>query len=222
MLTVEACLGRLSDVASDPVKDAQGNLYEITNTWDRRFIADVSQHVNGGAAISTAQSSVVLKLITRYRDHLIASGIHGPTLDALLLVPQYKTPPYQSTVMPREVRWAGDSKLIFRCKFNAGIQEDIKRLKGYNHFLPHQFPVFNREHKLWIVDINSGNWERAMDIIKRHNFSFDDQVAEFFLECANSAGKPSEIVTKSDHIEITVRDDDFLASWVNGIKALEG
>lgn len=221
MLTVETCLKNLEAVCNAPVTDAQGNVFEITNTWDRRFISDVAEHSRNGKAISTSQSSVVIKLIDRYRDHLVHRGIIRTELDQLIAFPQYTKPPYQSTILPREVRWAGDNKLVFRCKYNAGIIDDIKKLKGTNCFLPIQYPTFFREEKLWIVDINSGNVEKAMDVIKRHKFAFDDAVAQFFLDIENGKGKRSQIETDGETIQITVRNDDLLNSWLNIIHILE-
>jgi len=163
----------------------------------------------------------VLKLVQKYRDHLIESGISESNLDGLLTLPVYEKTPYQSTKLLREVRYAGDNKLVFRCKFNAGIIEDIKKLKGSNHFQCQVYPLFLRDSKLWVVDINSGNWERAMDIIKRHNFGFDDQVANYFLEVSNALNGTSAIEVEDTVIHITVRNDDFLDSWVNGLVKLE-
>ena len=221
MLTVETCLKNLEAVCNTPVADSQGNVFEITNTWDRRFISDVAEHCRNGKAISTSQSSVVIKLIDRYRDHLVHRGIIRTELDQLIAFPQYARPPYQSTVLPREVRWAGDNKLVFRCKYNAGIIDDIKKLKGTNYFLPIQYPTFFREEKLWIVDVNSGNVEKTMDVIKRHKFAFDDAVAQFFLDIENSKGKRSQIETDGESIKITVRSDDLLNAWLNTLQILE-
>lgn len=220
MLTVEDCLRNLEAVCQTPVTDRQGNTYEITNIWDIRFIGDVAEHSINGKAISTAQSSVVLKLIDRYKDHLVARGLQLTQIDQLIAFPQYTRPPYESTVLPREVRWAGDNKLVFRCKYNAGIIEDIKRLKGTNYFLPHQYPMFFRDQKLWVVDVNSGNAEKTMDVIKRHKFDFDDAVAQFFLDIENGKGQRSECVTDGQTIAVTVRNDDLLNSWLNALQIL--
>ena len=220
MLTVEICLNRLEDIIEFP--PTSGHIvHEITNTWDQRFIRDVAKHVTNGFAISTSQSAIVLKLIDRYKDHLIAAGVQSSALDQLLVCPQYSKAPYQSVELPREVRWAGDNKLVFRCKYNQGVVEDIKRLKGGNTFLPHQFPIFNREQKLWIVDVNVGNYDRVMDVIKRHRFAFDDAVTEFFFEIENGKDQPSVIEATEQNIVVTVRNDEFFNAWLNTLKALE-
>lgn len=221
MLSVEDCLEALDSIAANPVRDAQGNVYEISNSWDSRFVNDVWQHCRNGQAISTSQSEVLIKLIQRYRDHLIEYGIIAPSLDQLLITPTYKRTPYQSSHLPREVRYAGKNKLVFRCKYNSGVIEDIKKLKGTNHFLDRPNPSWLKEHKLWIVDVNSGNWERVMNVIQRHRFDFDDTVAQYFMEVSNSLNTRSGAETHDDHIVVTARNDDFLDSWLSGLVSLE-
>jgi hypothetical protein len=220
MITVETCLKKLEGICLRPVADPSGQIFEITNVWDRRFLGDVAEHSRNGKAISTAQSAVVLKLIDRYRDHLLCCGLTAGELDQLLAFPRYAIPPYQSTLLPREVRWAGDNKLVFRCKYNAGIIEDIKKLKGENHFLPQFFPTFSKE-KLWLVDVNSENYQKVMDVIKRHRFSFDDTVAEFFMNIENSRGQRSDVIVDGDTISVVVKNDSLLNGWLNAIKNLE-
>lgn len=220
MLTVEHCLHRLEDICSDPVTLASGDQLEITNSWDRRFISDVSQHVANGSAISTSQSTIVLKLIERYQDHLIADGIAGSAIDQLLVIPQYKKAPYQSVELPREVRYAGDNKLVFRCKYNQAVVDAIKALKSDKLFNSYNYPTFNREHKLWLVDVNGQNYDKVMEVIKRHKFAFDDDVANYFLEIENSKGQPSSIVTDGETIQINVRNDAFLQNWLGSLQSL--
>lgn len=220
MKTVESYLRILEDICQNPKPNAAGDELEITNTWDRRFIGDVAEHVANGAAISTAQSAIVLKLIERYRILITDRGHLDSEIAQLLLFPQYSKPPYQSDVLPREVRWAGDNKLVFRCKYNQGVIEDIKRLKGTNYFLPRGFPLWHKDTKLWVIDVNSGNHEKVMDVIKRHKFAFDDAVAQFFLDIENGKGQRSDIEVNGDTIEITVRNDDLLNAWVNALQVI--
>jgi hypothetical protein len=220
MITVETCLKKLEDICRRPVADAAGQIFEISNVWDRRFLSDVAEHSRNQKAISTAQSAVVLKLIDRYKDHLVCCGLTTSELDQLLAFPRFAIPPYQSTLLPREVRWAGDNKLVFRCKYNAGIIEDIKKLNGNNIFSPNYFPTFTKE-KLWLVDVNSGNYQKVMDVIKRHRFSFDDTVAEFFMNIENSSGRRSEVIVDDGNITIVVRNNSLLNAWLNSIHNLE-
>ena len=220
MLTIEYCLEKLDEINWDPPVGQLGVTLDISNTWDRRFISDVCFHSRQTKPITTAQGELAIKIITRYRDHLIAAGETAAEIDALIALPIFRIPPHASTVVPREVRWIGNSKLAFRCKYNAMIIEELKKLKGVNHY-DEGYPAFNREWKLWIIDINSGNWERAMELIRRHRFAFDSSVEQFFLECANSNQTLSSAEIDGDQIKIEVRNDDLLSCWMNNLIDLE-
>lgn len=222
MLSVEECLEALDTLENRDVIGASGQTLKITNSFDRRFIGDVTTHTRAGKAISTSQGQVGLKLIQRYQGILADMGYQPLQLNQLTTTPNYRTAPYQSTVLPREVRWAGNNVLVFRCKFNDAVIQDIKRLKSANLFEHQNYPLFLRDAKLWLVNVNSGNWERVMDVIKRHRFHFDDTVAEYFTEVANSAGQRSQVASTDTEITVTARDDDFLAGWINAIEKLEG
>ena len=222
MLSVEECLEALDTLEHKDVVGSSGQTLKITNSFDRRFIGDVTTHTRAGKAISTAQGQVGLKLIQRYQDILSDMGYQSIQISQLSTTPVYRAAPYQSTVLPREVRWAGNNVLVFRCKYNDAVIQDIKRLKSTNLFEHQNYPLFLRDAKLWLVNVNSGNWERVMDVIKRHRFHFDDTVAEYFTEVANSVGQRSQIASTDTEITITARDDDFLTGWINAIEKLEG
>lgn len=152
MLTLEDCLEALDSINWNPPVTATGKS-EILNTWDRRFISDVTYHVREGKPLSTGQGSLALKLITRYRSCLVAYGISDAQLTQMLATPIYRQIPFASTTLPREVRWAGDNLLAFRCKYNAVIKEELKKLAdGATHS---RVPKFNQAHKLWVVEVHN-------------------------------------------------------------------
>lgn len=220
MLTIEDCLELLDEISEEPVQDQLGNLLEITNSWDRRFINDIASHTRQNQKISTAQSEIVIKLINRYEQHLVARGVNSLDLSRLVVSPAYRQNPYVSTVMPREVRWAGDNLLVFRFKFNAGIVEDVKRLRVES---PYSFGMtsFNRDFKVWTVSVNSENLDRVMDLIKRHNFNVDDTVIEYFLNAVNARGAKSSASLENGVINVTIKDDSFFDFWISSIYKLE-
>lgn len=223
MLTLEECLEKLDEINWEPAIDAAGLSLEISNTWDRRFISDICFHTRQNKPISTAQGDLALKIIGRYRAHLEASGISPIALDTLLTstTPSFRLPAHTSTLVPREVRWVGDSKLVFRCKYNPIIIEDIKKLKGVNHFSSESYPLYSRDWKLWIVDVNSGNFERVMELIRRHRFAFDSAVENFFLECMKSIEMRSTADLDGDTIKVEVRNDDLLNAWLCNLVELD-
>ena len=220
MLTVEECLKTLDAITWGTSTFPDGSAIKISNTWDARFINDVASHVAEGKAISTAQADIVIKLIGRYRSQLEAKGLSSTDLDVLVQHPTFLRPPYQSHQVARQVRWVGDNQLVFRCKYNAAIVEDIKKLRGVSYFNAHSKPRFNQEYKLWIVTINSGNLDRTMDVIKRHKFEFDSDVEMFFLNAANAFGQKSTADIENGVINIEVKDDDLLNAWIKSVTML--
>jgi hypothetical protein len=219
MLTVEDGLEKLKKICDKP-RTIGTITYQIKDTWDLQFINDVVRRVFDNSAISTSQGDVVMRLIARYKPHLIAVGLVENDIDILIAAPKYRRPPYQSEPLAREVRWAGNNKLVFRCKYSQNIVSDLKKCGSTNHFVE-RYPMFDRDHKLWIVDVNSGNWKTVMNLIKRHKFAFDDTVTQYFMEVSNAEGQDSEATVVDDKIKVTVKDDDMLDNWLNCIKVLD-
>lgn len=223
MLSIEDCLEQLDVINWDPPTDSDGKLLSITNTWDRRFISDVSFHTRSGKPISTAQGTLALKLIQRYRNELTHSTFADYQLEALLNTPHYRHTPHESTNFSREVRWIGDSKLAFRCKYNPSVGDDIKKLRTsgihmVNSNIRGTGPKFVKDHKLWVVTVDTQNIERVMELIRRHCFKFDDAVAEFLTEVSNARANNSSAQVTATGIHISVRDDEFLNAVLNDLK----
>lgn len=217
MLSIEDCLELLDVINWDPPADDEGTLLSITNTWDRRFISDICYHTRTGKAITTAQGALALKLINRYRIQLAAYGVTAAQLDALAHAPQYRLPPHTSVSVPREVRWLGNSVLAFRSKYNNVVTEDIKKLRVDNPFNPTSTVYFHKEDKLWLVEVQSRNVDRVIEVIRRHGFAFDDAVAEFLMEVSNSLEQPSSAEIVDGAIRVHVRNDMFLNEWFNDL-----
>jgi hypothetical protein len=216
MLTIEDCLEQLDVINWDPPVDNTGKLLSISNTWDRRFISDVSFHTRQNNPISTAQGTLALKLINRYRNELQHSSMMGYQLDALLSTPQYRHSPHESLNFSREVRWLGDSKLAFRSKYNPGVGEDIKKLRASGVLTQTNngrgaSPRFSKPEKSWIVQVDLSNVERVMEVIRRHCFKFDDNVAEFLTEVSNSKDAHSSARLSEDSIHVEVRGNEFMS-----------
>lgn len=217
MLTVEECLTTLHTLNETASTDS----IVVSNIWDRRFISDVAGYVDQGKAISTAQGDIAIKLISKYRHILVSCGLYDADIGMLLITPVYRIAPYQSTYLPREVRWAGNNKLAFRFKFNGPIKDDIKKLEGVNHFTGSSKPWFDRSNKLWIVDVNSGNYQSVMNFIQRYGFKVDSTVEQYFLAIVNSIGRPSTIEVVDENIVVVSHNDDFLDAWLQLIGPLE-
>ena len=209
MLTVEDCLEVLNSIVGHKTKYG----FTIQDKWDRQFISDIAKHTSSGSNMSTTQADVIVKLIDRYRLHLSSVGIREIELKHLLTAPIFRKNPYQSTPIPREVRYIGGNYLAFRCKFNSNIVDDLKLLRNDMRLLRYQYPIYNQEYKLWIVPISSLNLDRVMSVIKRYKFDFDSGVENFLLEVTNTIGATPTIDIVDDSIEVVVQDDILLAEW---------
>jgi hypothetical protein len=203
----------LDDINWNPVPYC-GSVLEITSNWDRCFISDVAYHVREGKPLSTAQGKLALKLIDRYKKHLEIKGTAVADLESLLLNPAYKQEPHISVASPREVRYMGNSKLLFRCKYNKPVVEDIKTLKNYSQFQQGSQPKFNGKYKVWVVLVDLSNVNKVMDVIRRHRFNFDNEVTEFLMEVVNAKGQKSEISIEDNQIIIRCRDDEIFSNWL--------
>jgi hypothetical protein len=137
-------------------------------------------------------------------------------VDQLHQSPQYRLPPHTSTSVPREVRWLGNSVLAFRSKYNPIVTEDIKKLRVDNPFNPTTV-FFHKEDKLWLVEVHVRNFDRVMEVIRRHSFAFDDDVAEFLMEVSNSKDTTSSAEIVDNTIQVHARDDVFLSEWLNDL-----
>jgi hypothetical protein len=213
LLTIEECLEHLDEINWNPVPYC-GNVLEITSNWDRCFISDVAYHTREGKALSTAQGKLALKLIDRYKKSLEIKGVVAVELEALLLNPIYKQEPHISVSAPREVRYAGDSKIVFRCRYNKPVVEDIKTLKNHSHIQHNSHPKYNGTNKIWLVHVDLSNVNKVIDVIRRHRFNFDDELAEFLTEVVNAKGQKSEITIEDNQIIIQCKDDELLSSWL--------
>lgn len=218
MLTVESLLEKLEEFLWTPPYQ-NGNKQEITVLKDRRFISDVSSYTRGGKPLSTAQSNIVMKLIAKYRNLLIVSGMDGAAIDALVNSPVHRQPPYESKTLRREVRYIGDNKLLMRFKYNPTIIERLREIKSTNPYTRQTTPTFieiNEDTKLWLLEVNDASYPKIVEIIRAFRFEFDDSVVEYFMNFENNLGLPSRAVVNDDTIEVTCLDG-FVTEWVKFI-----
>lgn len=202
MITVEDLLEKLDELLWTPVY-ANGEKMEIKAIWDRQFISDVSNYTREGKCLSTSQSALGIKLIKRYTQHLVISGFDQNSVEAITNSPVHRLQPYQSSNIRREVKYLGDNKLIFRFKYNPSIIEKLREMKHSNPYTNKNYPDFNSDLKVWMVEVTVLNQEKIMSIISDFKFDFDDDVAEFFMNFENSKGGESSCVVKEDEIVVT-------------------
>lgn len=214
MATVEDYLETLGESLYsyyDPAHNSSGQ--SISASWDRQFISDLSSKTKEGKQLSTAQADIAVKLVNRYKRILIARDHIASEIEQCVGSPTYRKGLYQSTHLPREVRYAGQKRLLFRSKYNPTLVRELKGLKNTGA----DVRFYNKDDaKIWVVEVNERNLEKIMEIIKTYKFGFDDEVTEFLTKCANAKEEKSEISFDETSLEIvvTVKNDSFMASWI--------
>lgn len=192
----------------------------LSDPWYSRFISNVYMHVAENKPLSTEQARIVLKLVARLRPHLIEHRVaHADTIDRLLSHPVYRRLPYQSSNIPREVRYIGDNCVAFRFKYNDVILEAIKSLRKKNEYFADDLTRFDFTARVWIVRVTRDTLDPIFKIIKEHRFQFDDATLDYLTLASNSKGKPSTFVydPESGRIVANVCDNEIVATWVRNV-----
>lgn len=185
----------------------------LINEWYVGFIASVSRHVRAGKQLSTSQGTTILKLIVQVRRPLVRHGMAtDDDIDNMLHQPEYRRPLYESTHIPREVRYLGDNCLGFRFKQNDLIVETIKAL-GHDS-LPR--PRFQWEQRIWVVPVWRHNLQKIMTLVNEYQFNLDAETTAYLRLARQSIDQPSTFVLAEEHgvILANVCDDPLLAAWI--------
>lgn len=219
----------VEDVITDfavKIEDAQSALGERLreNQWNRKFILSLAESVKAKRALSSEQSRVFLKLVRDMKSIIVAFDDEycDGTVSNFLEYPRHRQPPYQSSYLPKEVRYLGDNKLGFRFKRNDEILRDIKALRNRvkdTRVRDHMTPTFHRQARMWIVPVTRETIKGVMNLIRNHNFKFDEAVWQYLLLAENSRGEPSRFVydPESGRIIVNVCDNDVLAAWIRHV-----
>ena len=215
MATLEDCIEQLDEINWDPPLDNTGRAYGISNGWDRRFISEVAYHTRDCAKpLSTGQVGVIHKLVDRYRVHLELSGLRHTLIEQVLVERTTRLPPNTSSSVKREVRWAGDSNLVFRFKFNLEIKDAIKAFKTSDCFGTHK-TTYEPKNKLWVVPVSVANYEAVIKIISQYGFDFDESVAQLLSGISNSRFGKANASIVDDEICVEIKDDAFMARMMS-------
>jgi len=222
MYTIEDLLEALDALSQRPPTDRNGNRIEIKAPWDRRFFSDVGFKTREGNCLSTGQGAIVIKLIHRYTEQLVLAGFEAESIKTLIRSPVYRKIPYQSTNLPREVRYIGNRRLAFRSKFNPNILADIKKLKTSTlPLVGNSCPFFNKTHKVWIVEVGNHNLEKVIEFIRRYKFGFDHDVEQFLTDCTNARDNKTKVELSEGKIKVTLQNDEWMASWFDSVFVVE-
>jgi hypothetical protein len=212
-MTVEELLLILEECLWSPPR-MDGVELLVDKEKDKKFISSMASKVHTNQRMSTKQAYVVLKLISAYTA-IIAAKKRVPfeKIHELLRTPVYVNEPYESISIPNEVRYAGDDFLVFKFKFHPIIKEEIKELKADLPFTD-PYPKYNNMHRVWIVKVSITNIESIMTVIRKYEFNFDDDLAQYFTNILNTKNKIPEIMIENNKCVIDIPNDDVFSDYV--------
>ncbi len=205
-------------------KDPLGQILSLDD-WTKKFVLSLHGSVQGGRALSTKQASAFLNVVRRLKKSMggPVGGFSEELLERFLASPRYRQQPYQSTAVAKEVRYLGDNKLGFRFPRIDEIMSDIKALSNRGRdatWKDFNRATFNRQFRMWVVPVTRDTYQSVMKIIGKHDFAYDDAVAEFLTLAENSKFQPSTFVLDPDtgKIVANICDNAILDSWVRRVR----
>lgn len=180
--------------------------------WDQKFVMDITGRTREGYPLSVKQAEVAVKILNKHTNFLAKQTRLSPEeIEYFLSNPKYRRELFQSRELKKQVRYIGNRKLAFRCKFNPTFRDKVKALKTENG--EETCAHFHRPSKLWIVEVNKSNIDDVMDIISSFKFNFDDDVAQFLTDCKNAEEKSNKIEDTGESIRLTFNNDNTMASY---------
>lgn len=190
---------------------------KITNKYDLRFLWDIGYKTSKGRNMSSKQATLLVKILSKYSSLLLTLGYDDYTLETFFNAPSFRTEPYVSHECKREVRYLGDGLLAFRFLFNPQILDEIKKIINMTNKqdLVQSNSYFEKHHRIWIVEVTKGNYQKLMKLIKSFSFGFDEEVEYLFLLCENSDSSVSINKLQNTDYEFIVIDDKIFSGWLD-------
>ena len=207
----------------------------IDDPWHKDFIESIGIQIDLQKPLSTKQSEMVLKIIRKVRYYITSYGWMGDQeLTNLLNSPNYARPIYQSTHVPKEVRYIGSNKLAFRFKFAPALNERVRklcdvqknswfteeipvRMQPYENLTPKPYrnPIYN----IWIVPVFRFNIQAILALIAEEQFGKDQAVENYLKLIQKSINMPSTFKVDQEFqvILANVCDNPLLAGWITEV-----
>jgi hypothetical protein len=191
----------------------------LNDHWRRKFIESVFAQIERDRPLSTEQAKIVLSIIKDVEAHLVRYGdADQEELSKLFVYPRYRHEPYQSTIIPKEVRHVGSNILAFRFKYNTAIIADIRNMQRKTTHMP---AYFNREHKVWIVPVTHANLAEVKQIMREYKFTTDEATDRWLNMAKDSCGKPSTFKIKEGIVVAKVNDNEIMGQWMQNALGAE-
>lgn len=199
--------------------DKEGFDTILSDHWRRKFVESVFAQIERGRPLSTEQAKIVLGMIKDVEAYLVRYGdADQEELSKLFVYPRYRQEPYQSTVIPKEVRHIGSNILAFRFKYNTAIINDIRNLQRKTTHMP---PYFHREYKVWIIPVTHTNFDEVKQIMREYKFNSDEATDRWLNMAKDSRGKPSTFEIKEGLVVAKVNDNEIMGQWMQNALGAE-
>ena len=176
--------------------------------YDRTFIDDISCKIYSGKGLSERQAQVVWKIVNKYLNFITACNIDLDALLSLIENPKYRRPLYKSTIIPREIRYIGDSKFAVRFNFNPNVKNDLQSSVTECKW--------NKDNKFWVVAIFKHDHDAFLRFIRKHKFELDSVTNEM-LNYMTSLDHGYEIGEKNGRVFVNIVDNQCLYNLLNMI-----
>lgn len=201
-------------VISASLDDGETYAGLIRGEWYVNFITNMANHVRNKKQLSTEQAKMILKIIEKIKNRIISLGqFKKHEIDDLLKNPIYRKTLYQSSNVPREVRFIGNNILAFRFKYDPLLRRDVKNIKN---------SYFEPINKLWLVPVTRDTIDAINDLIDDGKFSMDNLTNLYLTECRDGGkDRPSfKIDEETDIIVSKIPNDILISNWI--VEVLDG
>jgi hypothetical protein len=200
----------------------------LSDEWSLKFISNVGQYVDANKPLSNKQGAVILKMIDKVRSCLVEYGYAtNAEISTMLVNPQYRHEPYESTFVPKEVRHLGGNLLAFRFKKNDEIKDALKvicrgKITGWLGGEMFQSSMgqtarYDWLYKLWIVPVCRFNIREIIALIHKEQFGRDDATSDYLRLARRSFDQPSLCAIHDGIILANVCDDPLLSGWITEV-----
>lgn len=225
MLHVEDLILPLNDFVLEAAQPHRNALQVVMQRWGEdtdwnvRFLSSLVATTGMGKPISTAQATVLLKLISTHRTEL-SVRFGSEAVERLIKQPVYRIEPYQTRQFPREVRHVGGNLLALRFKLDPRIVDFLRTRMTNAMGVSATRPRFDPDSRLWIVPVTRGNLSLVMSMIAEFDFAYDEATLEWLTLAHNAEGASSHFFSAPelpDQIVANVCDNEYVSFFVTEI-----
>ena len=216
-------------INKNPKIKVVSNETDILDNWDIDFISSVAHQIEKDGELSTRQNYFIMKILKKMSSTIIKfNWVSIDDIDNFIDKPLYKKPLYHSKNVIREVKYAGDNKLVFRFKRNEilfnklknisipdktdWIEDITENLNDCENVV--EKSRYDSYYHVWIVPVYRFNIEKIVAFMDENNFDVDNNVVNYLSNVFDDVNKPEEITVVDGIIKIDAKDNILLKKWI--------